>query len=139
MIPWTPLSKPLAESTVALVTSAGLALKTDRPFDQAGERQNPWWGDPTFRIIPKSTTEKDVNLYHLHIHPRIAEEDLNTFFPLQRLLELESCGEIGRSADNHYSYMGYNLQPQSLLEDSVPAMIRQMKLDEVNVVVLIPG
>ncbi|MFL7811479.1 MAG: hypothetical protein AB8I80_22765, partial [Anaerolineae bacterium] len=46
-IPWTPLSRPLAESTVALVSSAGLALKTDRPFDQEGEQQNPWWGDPS--------------------------------------------------------------------------------------------
>jgi len=138
-IPWTPLSKPLAKSTVALITSAGLALKTDRPFDQEGERQNPWWGDSSFRVLPRTAKEDDVRLYHLHIHPRIAEEDLNTFFPLQRLSELESSGEIGRSADNHYSYMGYNLQPQALLKESVPAMIEQMKQDGVNVVVLIPG
>jgi len=43
-IPWTPLSKSMDECTVALISSAGLALKTDQPFDQEGERQNPWWG-----------------------------------------------------------------------------------------------
>jgi hypothetical protein len=52
-IPWTPLSKPLADSTVALLSSVGLALKTDRPFDQEGERRNPWWGDPSYRILPR--------------------------------------------------------------------------------------
>ena len=48
-IPWAPLSRPLADSTVALISSAGLALKKDRPFDQEGERRNPWWGDPSYR------------------------------------------------------------------------------------------
>ena len=138
-IPWTPLTKPLAESTIALISSAGLALKTDRPFDQEMERQNPWWSDPSYRTLPRITKEKDVKLYHLHIDPCLVEQDLNTFFPLQRLLELEGRGEIGCSAENHYSYMGYTLQPQALLEESVPAMIEQMKQDGVNAVVLVPG
>jgi D-proline reductase (dithiol) PrdB len=138
-IPWTPLSRPLEESTVALISSAGLALKTDRPFDQEGEKQNPWWGDPSYRILPRTATEADVKLYHLHIHPRLAEQDLNTVLPLQRLLELEDRGEIGRSAPNHYSFMGYILQPQVLLQDSIPAMIQGMKRDRVDIVVLVPG
>jgi D-proline reductase (dithiol) PrdB len=138
-IPWTPLSRPLEESTVALISSAGIALKTDRPYDQEGERLNPWWGDPSYRTLPRTATEEDVKLYHLHIHPRVAEQDLNTVLPLQRLLELEDCGEIGRSAANHYSFMGYILQPQVLLEESTPAMIRHMKRDEVDVVLLVPG
>lgn len=137
-IPWTPLSRPVEESTVALISSAGLALKTDNPFDQDGEKLNPWWGDPSFRILPRNTTNKDVNLYHLHVSPRIAEQDLNTFMPLQRLIELETLGGIGHSAARHYSYMGYILQPQRLLTDSVPAMIQCMKQDGVNLVILIP-
>ena len=40
-IPWTPLRKPLSESRVALISSAGVALKTDRPFDEEGEREEP--------------------------------------------------------------------------------------------------
>ena len=72
-------------------------------------------------------------------HPRLVEQDLNTVLPLQRLLELEDGGEIGRSAPNHYSYMGYILEPQALLEQSTPALIRHMQQDGVNVVVLIPG
>jgi D-proline reductase (dithiol) PrdB len=138
-IPWTPLSKPLEECTVALVSSAGLALKNDRPFNQEGERQNPWWGDPSFRILPRTTKAEDVKLYHLHISPHLVEQDLNTLFPLQRLLELEHCGEIGQAASNHYSYMGYILQPQVLLSESVPSMIRQLKQDKVDIVLMVPG
>jgi hypothetical protein len=29
-IPWTPLTKPLADCTVALISTAGIALKTAR-------------------------------------------------------------------------------------------------------------
>ena len=33
-IPWTPLARPLSDCTVSLISTAGIALKTDRPFDQ---------------------------------------------------------------------------------------------------------
>ena len=70
-IPWTPLAKPLSECTVSLISSAGIALKIDRPFDQEGERRNPWWGDPSYRILPNTATSQDVRLYHLHIDPEL--------------------------------------------------------------------
>ena len=138
-IPWTPLSKPLEECSIALISSAGLALKSDQPFDQEGEKRNPWWGDPSYRKLPCSTRPGEVALYHLHINPNIVERDLNTLFPLQRLLELERSGEIGQAAPCHYSYMGYILQPQELLERSVPALIRDLKGDGVDAVLLVPG
>lgn len=138
-IPWTPLPRPLAGCTVALISSAGIALKTDRPFNQEGERQNPWWGDPSYRILPKAATAQDVRLYHLHIDPRYAEQDLNCLFPLQRLQELEQSGEIGRAALRHYSIMGYILQPAVLLVETTPAIIRNLKEDQVDVVILVPA
>lgn len=138
-IPWTPLTKPLSECNVALLSSAGIALKDDQPFDQEGERQNPWWGDPTYRIIPKTATEKDVRLYHLHIDPSPAEQDLNCLFPLQRLQEMESSGRIGRMTERHYSIMGYILKPERLLRETVPAMIHNLKEDMADVVVLVPA
>jgi D-proline reductase (dithiol) PrdB len=137
-IPWTPLTKPLADCTVALISTAGIALKTDQPFNQQGERDNPWWGDPSYRLLPRTTTAQDVGIYHQHIDPRFGLQDLNCMLPLQRLLELESAGEIGASAPHHYSFMGYILQPEVLLIESVPAMIRQMRDERVDVVLLAP-
>ena len=138
-IPWTPLAKPLADCTVSLISSAGIALKTDRPFDQEGERRNPWWGDPSYRILPVSATSQDVRLYHLHIDPSYAEQDLNCLFPLQRLQELAAAGEIGRAAARHYSIMGYILRPEQLLAETAPALIRNLKEDLADVVVLVPA
>ena len=108
-IPWTPMSKPLSESTVALITTAGVARRDDKPFDQERERQNPWWGDPTYRVIERGTTERDVRLYHMHIDTRFGEEDLDVVFPMRRLEELVHEGFVGRAADAHYSIMGYQL------------------------------
>lgn len=138
-IPWTPLSKPLPDCTVALISSGGIALKADEPFDQERERQNPWWGDPTYRVIPRSTTQQEVEIYHLHINPNFARHDLNCLLPLQRLAELEANSTIGRSAPNHYSYMGYNLDPEPLLEKTVPQIIQQLKDERVDIAVLVPA
>ena len=137
-IPWTPLTKKLSDCTVAMISTGGIALKTDRPFDQEGERQNPWWGDPSYRILPNTATEQDVRLYHLHIDPRYGEQDLNCMFPLQRLKELEAAGEIGRSAARHYSFMGYILRPEKLLQETTPQIIRNLQEDQVDAVVLVP-
>jgi len=138
-IPWTPLSRPLSECTVALLSSAGIALKTDLPFDQEGERQNPWWGDPSYRVLPKSATKEDVRLYHMHIDPSYAEQDLDCLLPLQRLQEMEASGRIGRTSPRHYSIMGYILNPERLLRETVPALIRDLKEDLADVVVLVPA
>lgn len=138
-IPWTPLAKPLAECTVALISSAAVALKTDRPFDQEGERQNPWWGDPSYRVLPRTATERDIEIYHLHINGSFARQDLNCLLPLQRLLELEASGEIGCSAPHHYSIMGYILQPKTLIEETTPQIIRHLKDEQVEAAVLVPA
>lgn len=138
-IPWTPLSKPLSDSTVALISSGGIALKTDRPFDQEGERRNPWWGDPSYRVIPRTTRTEDIRVYHQHIDPSFAERDVNCLLPIDRLEELVEAGEVGRAAPSHYSFMGYILNPQELLEESVPGIIRSLQGEEVDVVVLVPA
>ena len=136
--PWTPLSKPLSQSTIALISSAGMSLKDDKPFDQEGERNNPWWGDPSYRVIPRTATEADVCCYHLHFDPSYAEQDINCIFPLRRLEEFKENGQIGRIAPSHYSIMGYILQEQELLQKSAPAIISNLQSENVDTVLLIP-
>jgi D-proline reductase (dithiol) PrdB len=137
-IPWTPLCKPLHQCSVALISSAALALATDRPFDQQVERQNPWFSDPSFRVIPRDTTAKDIRIYHLHINPDFVQQDINCALPVQRLIELETSGDIGRAATSHYSFIGYTCQPERLLDESVPAIIGKLREETVDVVVLVP-
>jgi D-proline reductase (dithiol) PrdB len=138
-IPWTPLRKPLARSRIAIVSSAGVALKSDVPFDQEGERKNPWWGDPSFRVVPQGTTAADVRLYHMHIDARFGEEDLDVVLPARRLAELARDGVVGEAARSHYSIMGYILRPRELEEVTAPAIAARMKEEGVDAAVLVPG
>ena len=139
VIPFTPLSKPLSDCTVALVTTAGVARNDDRPFDQEGERRDPWWGDPSYRTIPLGTTEKDVRLYHLHIDPRFGEADLDVVLPMRRLSELAGQGVVGRPAATHYSTMGYILEPEELIEKTAPAIAERMRAERVDAAALVPA
>jgi hypothetical protein len=137
-IPWTLLGKPLGACRVALVSTAALAVNGDEPFDQEKERRNPWWGDPTFRVLPRETRTGDATSWHMHIDTSVPERDLDSVMPLARLAELEAEGFVGSSAPSHYSFMGYILEEKELLERTVPAMIRQMKAEDVDVVLLVP-
>ena len=138
-IPFAPLAKPLQDCTVALVTTAGVSRNDDRPFDQEGERRNPWWGDPTFRAIPLGTTEKDVRLYHLHIDSRFGAADLDVVLPMRRLTELADEGVVLRPAPTHYSLMGYILEPSELVEKTTPAIVERMHAEGVDAAALVPA
>jgi len=113
-------------------------MKNDQAFDQDGERQNPWWGDPSYRIIPKDATFNDIRMYHLLVNPKLVEEDLNCLLPMAHLQTLAETGEIGEVAESHYSIMGYLLKPEIMLKESVPAIVTQMRAEAVDVVLLVP-
>lgn len=138
VIPFTSLRKPLRECTVALISTAGIARNDDRPFDQEGERRDPWWGDPSFRTIPFGTTEKDIRVHHLHIDPKFGEEDLDVLLPMRRLAELAREGMVGRPAATHYSFMGYILDPVELMASSAPAIAASLHEEHVDAVLLVP-
>jgi D-proline reductase (dithiol) PrdB len=136
-VPWTPVASPLSECTVALVSSAGIALQSDQPFDPEIERRDPWFADPSYRVLPRTARTGDVQVGHLHINPAFAQQDLNSVLPVERLDELAELGEIGAAAPSHYSYIGYTLRPERLLRESVPRMVQQLREEHVDVVVLV--
>ncbi len=137
-IPWSPLAKPMSQCTVSIVSSAGVALKIDQPFDQEVERRDPWSSDPSYRVLARATATGDVRVYHLHINTSFAQQDLNCVMPLDRLSHLEAQGEIAHSAPSHYSYMGYTLRPDVLLRRTVPSIIGRLRQEQVDAVVLVP-
>jgi D-proline reductase (dithiol) PrdB len=137
-IPWAPMSKPLSESRVALISSAAVRLTGDSPFDEETERNNPWWGDPSYRVIPRGTRSKEVRLHHLHIERSYGESDIDCVLPLTRLEELAEAGVIGEPAPSHYSFMGYLLRPEEFLRASVPAIVERMNAETVDAALLVP-
>ena len=138
-IPWTPVTKPLAASKVALLTTAGVSMKGDRRFDMERERQRPTWGDPTFRRIRSNATAADVEVNHLHINTLFIRRDLNVALPLDSLRELVREGIVGAMADTHYSTMGYQGNSTKVLEqETAPAIAAAMKSEEVDLALLAP-
>jgi D-proline reductase (dithiol) PrdB len=138
-VPWTPLRVPLAKARVALLSTAAVALKDDKPFDAEGERRNPWWGDPSHRIIPRGTRTEQVQLHHLHVDCSFGERDLNVVLPLDRLEELAAEGVVGEVAPSHYSMMGYILREAELMARTVPAIIASLRAEAVDVLALVPA
>ena len=61
-IPWTPLKRPLNQTVFALLTSAGISLKSDPPFDMEREKREPIWGDRSYRLLPGNISEKDIDV-----------------------------------------------------------------------------
>jgi D-proline reductase (dithiol) PrdB len=133
--PWTPLRRPLSDSTVALVTSAGLHRRGDQPFIS-----DPKGGDASYRLIPATTAASDIIQSHVSIgfdHTAIYR-DLNVTLPVDRMQELVKHGTIGSLSPQYYSFMGAIRNPRRLLEETGPEVARRLHDDGVDVVLLTP-
>src|SRR4030042_301210 len=138
-IPWTPMSKPLNQTTLALVTSAGISLKTDPPFDMEREKKDPLWGDRSFRAIPRGTTEKEIDVNHLHINTNLVKQDINVILPLARMAEFEKEKIIGRLAPTAYSFYGFQWQNTDFLSEAIEPISKRIKKEGVEAVFLTPA
>lgn len=138
-IPWTPLNKSLKETTFTLMTTAGISMKTDRPFDLEREKIEPAWGDPSYREIPQTATESDIKVSHLHINTEYIKRDINVMLPLTRFQEFEQEGIIGKLAATCYSYYGFQLDPTELLEETMPKVATRMREEDIEAVLLTPA
>ena len=138
-IPWVPLRKPISELTFSLMTSAGISLKSDLPFDMERERREPSWGDPTYREIPRNSSEKDIDVNHLHVNTSFIKEDMNVVFPLQWFRRFEEEGIIGRLAPTCYSFYGYQPDPRELIEKTMPIVAARMREEGVEAVFFTPA
>lgn len=133
--PWTPLSKPLSQSKAAIVTTAGLHLRDDQPFN----RDHPG-GESTYRVIPSDSDPADIVQSHFSIgFDRTAiYRDINITFPMDRLRELAERGDIGYVAPNHYSFMGALRDCTVVAEQTGPEVAQRLKSEGVDLVLLTP-
>ncbi len=138
-IPWTPVTRPLADSKVALLSTAGLSMKDDVPFDMEMERANPTRGDSSWRKLSVRATSADILANHLHIDTSYILRDLNVALPVDRLHALVEDGVVGSLADTHYSTMGYQgSSTRELEQKSAPEIAEHMKGQEVDLALLAP-
>jgi D-proline reductase (dithiol) PrdB len=105
-IPWTPVTKPLSASTIALVTTSGVHHRDQPPFDVADPD-----GDPTFRELDLLRPVDTLTVTHDYYDHRDAGRDINIILPVERLAELAALGEIGGVARRAFSFMGHITGP----------------------------
>jgi D-proline reductase (dithiol) PrdB len=130
--PWAGPAR-LGKARVALVTTAGVHLADDVPFDVDAPA-----GDATFRRIPAGVDRTRLRISHLHYDTRDAERDINVVLPLDRLDELAATGRIASVAPTHYSF-GWVKDPQEVVRETAPALARELIAAGVGAVVLTPA
>jgi D-proline reductase (dithiol) PrdB len=128
-IPWTPLRKPLSECTVVILTTGGVHLRSDKPFNLNS--------DPTFRVIPRNARPDELAISHQAYDRTDALKDINLVFPIDRLRELEAKHVIGRLADEHY---GFGLEGSAQkLTPSIKEVAQRIRQAGVDLALLVPA
>ena len=128
--PWVK-PPPLKQCRIALVSTAGLQVRGDRPVGPSATATD-------YRVIPGDTPAPDLVMSHQSVNfDRTGfQEDHNVAFPLDRLNELAREGVIGSVADFHYSFMG--AAPIRKIEPKARELAGLLKKDRVDAVLLSP-
>jgi len=127
---FTPLTKPLSESRVAIVTSAALHLPDQERYTAA---------DTRFRSLGRGDRDLIMGHWSPNFDHTGFQLDVNVVYPIDRLEELAFDGVIGEVAPRHFAFAGN--QPETVSElrlDTGPACAQELLADAVDVVVLTP-
>jgi D-proline reductase (dithiol) PrdB len=134
--PWTQFVADVSTCRLALVTTAGVHLASQEPFDMKDPA-----GDPTFREIPADTRPAHLTITHNYYDHTDADQDVNIVFPIERVQELKQSHEIGDVNYRHFSFMGHIMQHhiQTLMKETAPQVAAALKSDKVDIVILTPA
>lgn len=126
--PWTP-AKPAIQSRVAIISTAGLQRRSDKPFGV---------GSADYRLLPGDVAAADLVMSHISTNfDRTGfQADHNVVFPIDRLKELAQEGVIGSVASMHYAFMGAATPAQ--IERPAKQIAGLLKQDQVDAVLLVP-
>ncbi len=138
---WAPFEKPLAESAIAVLSSAGIFLRdTQESFDVEREKREPTWGDPSWRAIPRDVSQDRIDAAHLHLNTQHVKRDVGVALGLRALAALEEDGVIGRLASENYSVMGFQAGGCEVWQTQTgPEIIARLRDAEVDAILLAPA
>ncbi len=128
--PWVK-PPPLEKARIAIVTTAGLHRRGDRPFGPSANATD-------YRIVPGNTPASELVMSHQSVNFDRSgfQEDHNVVFPIDRLNELARERIIGSVADYHYAFMG--AAPIKELKPKATELAGLLKKDKVDAVLLSP-
>ena len=130
-VPFVRPGKPLSACRVAIVTTAGLHRRSDRPFGP---------GEQTARAIPADTPASEIVQSHTSLGFDRAPimRDLNVTFPIDRLRDLVSRGALGGLPPNNYSVMGALRDTARIEVETGPDLGRRLSDEGVDAVLITP-
>ena len=120
---------PLAEATVAIVTSASLHHEGQADFAP---------NDASFRVLESARRDYVVGHWSPNFDASGVAADINVVFPIDRLEELASEGHIGKVAEHHLAYAGNQFDLAQIRMDGGPAGAKYLRDQGVDVVLLTP-
>jgi D-proline reductase (dithiol) PrdB len=135
-IPWTPLAVPLDQARVSMVSTAGLHLEGDTPFDIDAKE-----GDVSFREIPSEVDGAYLRVSHTHYPHRYLNQDRNVVLPVDRLRELADGGVL-RLARRLFSFGYSGTLTRQLIDPedgTAHRLAAELQEDGVDLVLLAPA
>lgn len=135
-IPFARLRRPLAKSRVALLTTGGVHLLDQTPFDMDDPD-----GDATYRILPGQVQLADLTITHKYYNHESADADKQVLFPLDHFRDLAEQGVIGGIAPHHFGFMGHieGKHLDMLLQKTAPEVAAKLRADGVDFAFLTPA
>jgi D-proline reductase (dithiol) PrdB len=133
-VPLAKLKKPLSESRLTFVSTAGVQPKNSLPFDTV----HPV-GDYTFRRVPSDSKVADLEIHQLKYPTLGAKRDLNVIFPIERLQELANEKVIGGLTTNFYSFIGYNMDAERLEQTLAETIADAVEAEKPDAALLAPA
>ena len=133
-VPLASLRKPLNESRLTFVSTAGVQPKGSLPFDTV----HPI-GDYTFRAVPSNSKISDLEIHQLKYPTVGAKRDLNVIFPIERLQELKEEAVVGELAPNFFSFIGYNMDAEMLEKTLAEDIAETVAAEKADVALLAPA
>lgn len=145
--PFEPLTRPLAESRVALITSSGHFVDGDdpQPFGVPAMTQAEAEAriaeflrtEPTLSTIPIDIPPAQLRVRHGGYPIAAVHADHQVALPLEHLRTAAAHGVIGELAPDAYSFVGATSQLR--LRDTVaPSWAEMLRACEVDLVLLVP-
>lgn len=145
--PFAPLTKPVSESRVALVTSSGHFVAGDDPEPFGVENMTQAEAEariiefvkeaPTLSRIPVDTSAGSLRVRHGGYPVRPTATDPNVSFPVEHLLALEAEGVIGGLHPEAFSFVGAASQ-LGLRKRVAPEWATMLQGLDIDVVLLVP-
>lgn len=132
--PWTPLAKPLAASTVALISTAEIAIKDDPAFDDRPETRALGKVYSIASDIPAQRLRSRNLSYDRHA---TTLDDANAYFPVDQLRAAAARGRIGKLAPRCICVYNAYSQAKTISRDA-PEVLAQCRAMAVDAAILVP-